>query len=81
VKFPTGGDEGNLLVRDPVSTIENGGFGEIPKPTVKVWMGEGMTSLRKKCIVLRFFGYEFLPRTCLCGALFFLEKSIDERSM
>jgi hypothetical protein len=21
---------------------ENGGFGETPKPTVKVWMGEGM---------------------------------------
>jgi hypothetical protein len=28
---------------------ENGGFGEIPKPTVKVWMGEGMiSSLRLK---------------------------------
>jgi hypothetical protein len=40
VKFPTGGDEGNFLVRDPVSFFENGGFGEIPKPTVKVWMGE-----------------------------------------
>jgi len=29
-----------LLVRDPFSN-ENGGFGAIPKPTVKVWMGEG----------------------------------------
>ncbi|MBM7647856.1 hypothetical protein JOC78_000796 [Bacillus ectoiniformans] len=29
-----------LLVRDP-QVFACGGFGEIPKPTVKVWMGEG----------------------------------------
>ena len=71
MKFPTGGDEGDLLVRDPVSTIENGGFGEIPKPTVKVWMGEGMTSLRKNCLVLRFFGYViFAPYMFVRGFVF-----------
>jgi len=42
VKFPTGGDE---VSSKPVTRFfkinKNGGFGEIPKPTVKVWMGEG----------------------------------------
>lgn len=75
MKFPTGGDEGDLLVRDPVSTIENGGFGEIPKPTVKVWMGEGMTSLRKKCIVLRFFGYVFFCPVHVCAGLCFFWRN------
>ena len=31
-----------LLVRDPDADEAEGGFGETPKPTVKVWMGEGM---------------------------------------
>jgi hypothetical protein len=30
-----------LLVRDPADQKSGGGFGETPKPTVKVWMGEG----------------------------------------
>jgi hypothetical protein len=39
VKFPTGGDGGfSASARDP---RERGGFGANPKPTVKVWMGEG----------------------------------------
>jgi hypothetical protein len=42
VKFLTGGDEANsFLVRDPVNFLLNGGSGETPGPTVKVWMGEG----------------------------------------
>jgi hypothetical protein len=42
VKFRTGGDEAScFLVRDPVNFLLNGGSGEIPEPTVKVWMGEG----------------------------------------
>jgi hypothetical protein len=44
VKFLTGGDEANrFLVRDPFNLFVklNGGSGEIPGPTVKVWMGEG----------------------------------------
>lgn len=43
MKFPTGGDELLwLLVRDPAAFFVDGGFGETPRPTVKVWMGEGM---------------------------------------
>ena len=33
--------------RDPCAFSVYGGFGEIPKPTVKVWMGEG-GSVKKK---------------------------------
>jgi hypothetical protein len=61
VQVPTGGDEGDLLVRDPVSLIESGGFGEIPKPTVKVWMGEGMYKLFKKDGFERLFVMQFSP--------------------
>jgi len=32
---------------------ENGGFGENPKPTVKVWMGEGKVN-GPKCYFLTF---------------------------
>jgi len=42
VKFLTGGDEAKrFLVRDPFNLWLNGGSGETPGPTVKVWMGEG----------------------------------------
>ena len=41
MKFPTGGDETNcFLVRDPFNNVKRW-IGEIPEPTVKVWMGEG----------------------------------------
>ena len=36
MKFPTGGDKHTLLARDPFEIDHsNGGFGEIPKPTVQ----------------------------------------------
>jgi hypothetical protein len=36
--------------RDPCAFSVYGGFGEIPKPTVKVWMGEG-GSVKKRSIL------------------------------
>ena len=41
VKFLTGGDR--AIARQSVtrpSSLEGGGAGEIPAPTVRVWMGE-----------------------------------------
>ncbi len=48
VKIPTGGDEAlSFLVRDPHMC---GGSGEIPEPTVTVWMGG-----KDKARFLKFF--------------------------
>lgn len=48
MKFLTDGDQVRcLLVRDPFFyKLENGGAGETPAPTVKVWMGEVFVEIR-----------------------------------
>ncbi|MDQ0199651.1 hypothetical protein J2S10_002833 [Neobacillus ginsengisoli] len=51
MKFLTGGDEAiSFLVRDPFNLLVkfNGGSGETPEPTVKVWMGEGNNRIRDR---------------------------------
>lgn len=54
-----------LKARDPYSP-ECGGFGEIPKPTVTVWMGEG-----SNVSLERVFHDAVLPRTSSCGFFVF----------
>jgi hypothetical protein len=66
-------------------SYENGGFGEIPKPTVKVWMGEGKTNCSKMLffdvyLLMLFFslakigkGDLFVWRDFLKGGAFFLK--------
>lgn len=50
---------------------ENGGFGEIPKPTVKVWMGEGKFNCSKKLffdiyLCCLFFSLTAISKGLLC---------------
>ncbi len=61
MKVLTGGDEAVcFLVRDPVNLWLNGGSGETPEPTVKVWMGEGKKQVYQKVKICPFISLNFL---------------------